>query len=89
MFVDGTEQRYSNIGAPVRRWSIALARLDEGELALVRQFFRAQKGVTGRFSFTDPVTGQAYQNCSFEQTSLSGTFNGVNNTAATLVIRTN
>src|SRR5581483_6013775 len=86
-FVDGTEQRYSNGGSPIRRWSIQLRRLDESELAEIRQFFRAQQGVTGRFSFTDPVTGVVYNNCGLDHTSLAGTLNDISTAATTLVIR--
>jgi hypothetical protein len=73
----------------VRRWAIQLARLDEGELGAIRQFFRGQAGMSGRFLFTDPVTGTAYANCSFDQQAMSGGLDDVNQGGATLVIRTN
>src|SRR5581483_10518443 len=72
-FVDGSEQRYSNYGQPVRRWAIHLDLLDEGELSAMRQFFRSQAGMVGRFAFIDPVTGTQYGNCSFDQGNLDGT----------------
>ena len=88
-FVDGSEQRYSNYGQPVRRWVIQLDRVDEGELSAIRQFFRAQGGMAGRFAFADPVTGTAYANCSFDQQALDGGVTDINRGGATLMIRTN
>ena len=86
-FVDGSEQRFANQGAPVRRWVIQLDRLNEGELAAVRQFFREQGGPTGTFSFTDPMTGTVYPNCMFDQASASGDLKDVSQGAITLTIR--
>src|SRR5579884_758743 len=88
-FTDGSEQRYSNYAQPVRRWQIQLASLDEGELSALRQFFRAQNGLTGRFTFIDPVSATAYPNCSFDQQMMSGTLQDVSRSSASLVIRTN
>lgn len=88
-FVDGSEQRYRNYGRPIRRWAVQLNQLDEGEVAALRQFFREQAGVTGRFSFTDPITETAYANCSFDQPVLTGELREVQCGAATLIIRTN
>jgi hypothetical protein len=65
-FVDGSEQRYRDYQAPLRRWAIRLHLLDEGELHLLREFFRVEGGAAGTFTFTDPWDGTKYQNCSLE-----------------------
>src|SRR5579884_4155907 len=88
-FVDGSEQRYSDYGQPLRAWTVQLDQLDEGELATVRQFFREQAGMSGRFTFTDPVTGTSYPNCSFAQSSLTGELKDTGRSATRLVIKTN
>jgi hypothetical protein len=88
-FTDGSEQRYSNCGQPVRRWVIRLDRLDEGELGAVRLFFRSQAGISGRFAFTDPVSGVEYPNCSFAQQSMTGELRDVGQATTALILRTN
>ena len=65
-FLDGSEQRYRDAGAPRRRWAIRLELLDEGELAAVEEFFAAMQGAYTAFTFTDPWDGQEYANCSLE-----------------------
>ena len=88
-FVDGSEQRYGNYPQPIIRWTIQLDSLDEGELAAVRQFFRSQTGVSGRFTFTDPFTGTAHPNCSFDQQAATGDLKDTGRCVTTLIIRTN
>src|ERR1700694_3550753 len=65
-FVDGAEQRFREYQAPLRRWTIRLDLLDENELHVLREFFRAESGAAGTFSFADPWDGALYLNCSFE-----------------------
>ncbi len=65
-FVDGAEQRFRDYQAPLRRWTIRLDLLDENELHVLREFFRAESGAAGTFRFTDPWDGAVYLNCSFE-----------------------
>lgn len=86
-FVDGSEQRYANQATPVRSWVIQLDRLNEGELAALRQFYRLQGGLTGTFGFTDPASGTVYANCRFDQSSAAGDLKDVSDGAITLVIR--
>ena len=57
-FVDGSEQRYRDFGAPLRRWTIRLDLLDEAELTALEEFYTAQQGAFGNFSFTDPWDGR-------------------------------
>lgn len=69
-FVDGTEQRFRTFASPLRQWVIRLDLLDEGEIAAIRNFFSAQSGINGIFSFTDPEDGVLYPSCSLDQDEL-------------------
>jgi hypothetical protein len=69
-FVDGTEQRYRDSEGPLRRWEIRLSQLDEGEMAALEEFFTANQGAFGSFTFTDPFDGATYPDCSLEADSL-------------------
>lgn len=73
-FVDGSEQRYRDAAGVKQRWTIRLDFLDEGELAAVEEFFAAQQGAYGMFTFTDPWDATAYPNCRIE--SDEATFTG-------------
>jgi hypothetical protein len=63
-FVDGTQQRYRDAGSALSQWEIRLTDLDDGELAAMEEFFLANQGAFGGFSFTDPQDGQFYEDCS-------------------------
>jgi phage-related protein len=63
-FVDGSEQRYRDSAGARVEWEIQLSQLDEGELAAIEEFFLANQGAFGSFSFTDPWDGAVYDNCS-------------------------
>jgi hypothetical protein len=69
-FVDGTEQRYRDSERPLRRWEIRLSQLDEGEMAVLEEFFTANQGAYGSFTFTDPFDGATYPDCSLEADAL-------------------
>lgn len=79
-FVDGSEQRYRDGAAPLRRWMIRLDLLDEGEIAALEEFFLANQGAFGSFAFTDPWDGVEYADCSLEadvfEFSLTGEMRG-------------
>ena len=70
-FVDGTEQRYRDAGSPLHQWEIQLSQLDEGEMAALEEFFAANQGAFGNFSFTDPWDAQVYPNCSLHADTLA------------------
>ena len=72
-FVDGTDQRYRDGGAPKQRWEIVLSGLDESELAALEEFFMANQGAYGSFAFADPWDGHVYEDCSLELDELSVT----------------
>jgi hypothetical protein len=63
-FLDGTDQRYRDSAGPLYAWEIRLDQLDETEMAEMQAFFLANQGSFASFAFTDPWSGQVYQNCS-------------------------
>ncbi len=65
-FIDGSEQRFRDAPGSLKRWTIRLDQVDEGELAILTEFVRSQQGEYGSFTFTDPWDGAVYGNCSFE-----------------------
>jgi hypothetical protein len=52
------------------RWEIRLSQLDEGEMAALEEFFTANQGAFGSFTFTDPFDGATYPDCSLEADAL-------------------
>src|SRR3981081_2023082 len=70
-FTDGAEQRFRDYQAPLRRWLIRLDLLDQTELHVLREFFRAQSGAAGTFTFTDPWDSTVYLHCSFENDEMT------------------
>ena len=60
-FMDGSHQRFQLYGKALRRWTVKLDLLDEGELAAVIAFVE-QEG-RGVFAFADPVTGDNVAKC--------------------------
>ena len=69
-FLDGSDQRYRQFAAPLQSWVIKLNMLDEAELNALEQFFTAQGGSFGTFSFVDPWTQATFANCSLTQDTL-------------------
>ncbi len=65
-FRDGTEQRYRGCASVLRRWTIRLDLVDEGELAALEEFFLENQGAFGSFSFMDPWDGVEYTGCSLD-----------------------
>jgi Conserved hypothetical protein 2217 (DUF2460) len=63
-FLDGTDQRYRDSAGPLLSWEIRMDQLDETEMAALQAFFLANQGSFASFAFTDPWSGQVYQNCS-------------------------
>jgi hypothetical protein len=86
-FVDGTEQRYRDCAGPLHEWEIRLELLDEGELAALEGFFLANQGAFGSFTFTDPWSGKAYENCSLAADRIELTASGEMRGATTLLVR--
>jgi phage-related protein len=70
-FIDGSEQRFRGYRTSLHRWMIRLELLDQGELQVLREFFRAQAGGADSFVFTDPWDGTTYANCSMEGGNLA------------------
>jgi hypothetical protein len=88
-FVDGAEQRYRLFASPLHRWHIRLDLLDEAELAAIDEFFVANGGRAGVFSFTDPWDGTAYPNCSFDHDELAAEALGPGRGRTVLTIKEN
>jgi phage-related protein len=88
-FVDGSEQRYRNLGAPLRSWVIRLELLDESELAALEDFFTGMQGAFGAFTFTDPRDGREYANCSLEREWFATVLAGEMRGGTVLVVREN
>ena len=85
-FLDGGDQRYRQFSAPLRRWVIKLAMLDETELNALEQFFVAQEGSFSTFSFVDPWTQATVANCSLDQDTLQYAVQGELRGATLLVV---
>jgi len=79
-FVDGSEQRFCYYQAPLHRWVVQLSLLDQAELQVFQEFFRAMEGRAQDFSFTDPWDGTTYASCSLGSDQmnavLAGEWNG-------------
>jgi hypothetical protein len=88
-FVDGGEQRYRDYGTPLRSWEIRLDLLEEGELADLEEFFLANQGQAGSFSFVDPWSGTEYPDCSVDQDTFALVLEGELRGATSLVVREN
>jgi hypothetical protein len=88
-FLDGSEQRFPNYGAPLLRWVIRLDLLTETELVNLEAFFVSEEGQSGSFSFTDPWDGTAYANCSFESGTMAAEFRDVGRSGAQVVVKEN
>jgi uncharacterized protein (TIGR02217 family) len=86
-FVDGTEQRYRRFAAPLRQWSVQLSLLTETELAALTEFFEAQQGALGTFSFADPNDGTVYDNCYFAADTVGVALDGQGRGAVALVVQ--
>ncbi len=88
-FLDGAEQRYREYSAPIREWVVRLDLLDESELAAMEEFFVAQKGKYGSFTFIDPRDNVSYTDCSLADDELEVEVTGDLRGRTRLVIREN
>ncbi len=68
-FLDTSRQVYRDTVSAKRTWMVALEKLDEQEIARLKEFFIEQRGSWGTFSFTDPHNGSVHPNCSFAEDS--------------------
>jgi len=88
-FVDGAEQRMPRYSSRLHQWKINLSLLDESELAALGDFFEAQGGRAGVFTFTDPWDGTVYPNCSFDSDQAVFSFSGISRGEAVIAVREN
>ena len=88
-FIDGSEQRFPRYPVPLQRWTVSLDLLDETELNATLLFFRAQRGGSGTFAFTDPASGTVYPNCYFVSDSIETSMDSSGRCTTTLAIQQN
>jgi hypothetical protein len=88
-FLDGSEQKFRQLGAAATRWVIALELLDDTEMAEICEFFQSQQGRFGAFTFVDPWDGSTHDNCSFESDELEMELTGEARARTRLVIKEN
>jgi len=70
-FLDGSDQRCRTYSAPLHKWALPYTLLDDTEVSTQEQFFAAQEGQAGTFSFTDLWTQTPYPNCSLARDNFS------------------
>ena len=78
-FIDGSDQRYLLQTTMLRLWRINLAQLNEDEIQQIETFFSAQQGTYSPFIFPDPFSGASVNNCRFATSTLTSTYNDVDN----------
>lgn len=88
-FLDSSEQRFPNYGAPLLQWVIRLDLLTETELVNLEAFYLSEQGQSGTFSFTDPFDGTVYPNCSFASGTMAAEFRDVGRGGAQVVVKEN
>ena len=88
-FVDGSEQRYRERAAPLRRWVIRLDLLDEEEIRRIEEFFVSEQGRFGSFVFVDPWDGREFANCSLEADRMTAEYQQEAQVKVALVVRQN
>ncbi len=62
-FLDGSEQKYRGLAAPLHAWRVTLDLLDDVERDAMDAFFAGLQGAVQTFAFTDPWDGVAYAYC--------------------------
>ena len=77
-FLDGSDQRFLRSRRRLRRWRIELSLLTDAEIAAVRDFFTAQKGMFSSFTFTDPPSGILVPNCRIATSQLIAEYVRIN-----------
>lgn len=89
-FLDGSDQRFLNIGKQYRRWRIQLDLLSDEEIASLEAFFSSQKGMYSPFSFSDPFSRSQILNCRLGAPDLVTEHSGVNISSTSVwIIETN
>lgn len=86
-YIDGSEQRFREIAGTARFWTLRLDQVTELEMSAMEEFFVAQQGRFGQFTFVDPFDGTEYPNCSFDADSIRSQIFGEDWAGTTLTIR--
>lgn len=87
-FLDGTEQRCATTKL-LHEWKVQLSLIDEQEANALIVFLSQAQGQTQPFTFTDPLDGTKYDNCSLVDESMLQIFEGPGRVSAVLTIREN
>lgn len=66
-FLNFSRQVYRDLASARKSWVIDLEKLDESEVARLKEFFEQQRGRWGFFSFTDPWDNTVHAQCSFAE----------------------
>lgn len=86
LHVDGTEQRFPQFAKSERSWIVLLQRLDDQELAVLRQFYLDVQRSGMPFAFTDG-DGVVHPECYFAGETFETSAEGESQLAAKLIIR--
>lgn len=85
-FLDASDQRCIVRANGLRQWLVRLDQLNEAELAALEGFFAQMQGASTLFTFFDPITGQAVQNCRLANGPYVTTYTANDLGAAQLII---
>ena len=85
-FLDGTEQRCLTT-KPLHRWTLRYAAIDDTELLALQTFVLQQQATPSPFTFVDPATQVAYDNCHVLRDTLQSTYAGPGRNSVVLVIQ--
>lgn len=88
-YLDGSEQRFRQLGSVQKRWIVRFQNATEREIAAMEHFFLLLRGSADAFTFTDPWDGREYDNCSLESDQIELRYLAHGQCATALIIRTN
>lgn len=86
-FVDGSEQRCPELGGPMHTWVIGLEMLKDVEMQTFVEFAESMRGAAGSFSFTDPLDGTVYSDCSLDRDMAEFTWDADDQGHVQLIVR--
>ncbi len=86
-FVDGSEQRCPELRGPMHTWVIGLDMLNDVEMQTFVEFGESVRGAAGSFSFTDPLDGTVYSQCSLDRDMAEFTWDADDQGHVRLIVR--
>lgn len=69
-FLDGSVQRHRGSRRKLRAWRLEYSDITESELSRLVLFFDACQGRLKSFGFTDPMSGETFDECRFGDDAL-------------------